>query len=68
MTYKMTNVILLFSRKVMSSSFSIPWAVHGIFQARILEWLPLPSPGDLPDSGIKHMSPATFPTLQAGSL
>ena len=22
--------------------------VHGIFQARILEWLPFPSPGDLP--------------------
>jgi len=33
-------------------------SVHGIFPARILEWLPCPSPGDLPDSGIKPMSPA----------
>ena len=27
-------------------------SVHGIFPARILEW-PVPSPGDLPDSGIE---------------
>ena len=33
-------------------------SVHGIFQARILEWLPFPSPGDLPDPGIKPGSPA----------
>ena len=41
-------------------------SVHGIFQARILEWkkkkeywngLPLPSPGDFPDPGIKSESP-----------
>ena len=31
---------------------------HGIFQARILERVALPSPGDLPNSGIQHMSPA----------
>jgi len=24
-------------------------SVHGILQARILEWSPFPSPGDLPD-------------------
>ena len=30
--------------------------VHGIFQARILEWLPFPPPVDLPDSGIKPPS------------
>ena len=30
-------------------------SVHGILQARILEWLPFPSPGDLPDPGIKPM-------------
>ena len=29
--------------------------VHGIFQARILEW-PFPSPGDLPNPGIKTVS------------
>ena len=27
-------------------------SVHGILQARILEWLPFPSPGDLPNPGI----------------
>ena len=39
-------------------------SVHGILQARILEWLPFPSPGDLPDPGIEPRSPA----LQADSL
>ena len=37
--------------------------VHGIFQARILEW-PFPSPGDIPDPAVKPGSPA----LQADSL
>ena len=31
-------------------------SVHEIFQARLLEWLPLPNPGDLPDSGIEPTS------------
>ena len=31
--------------------------VHVIFEARILEGLPLPPPGDLPDPGIKMVSP-----------
>ena len=26
-------------------------SVHGIFQARILEWVAMPPPGDLPDQG-----------------
>ena len=39
-------------------------SVHGISQARILEWLPFPSPGDLAHAGIKPGSP----TLQADSL
>ena len=39
-------------------------SVHGILQARILEWLPFPLPGDLPDPGIKPVSPV----LQADSL
>ena len=30
-------------------------SVHGILQARILEWLPCPPPGDLPDPGIEPM-------------
>ena len=40
------------------------YAVHGILPARILEWVDFPSPGDLPNSGIKARSP----TLQANSL
>ena len=38
--------------------------VHGILQARTLEWLPFPSPGGLPDPGIEPRSPA----LQADAL
>ena len=33
-------------------------SVHGIFQGRILEWVPFPSSGDLPDPGIEPTSPA----------
>ena len=33
-------------------------SVHGILQARVLEWLPFPSPGDLPNPGIEAGSPA----------
>ena len=40
-------------------------SVHGIFQARILEWVVIPSPpGNLPDLGIQPRSPA----LQEDSL
>ena len=39
-------------------------SVHVISQARVLEWLPFPSPGDLPDPGIKPRSSA----LQADVL
>ena len=31
-------------------------SAHGIFQARILEWVPFPTPGDLPDPGIEPVS------------
>ena len=40
------------------------YTVHGILQARILERVVIPSPGDLPDTGIEPGSPA----LQADSL
>ena len=33
-------------------------SVHGIFQARILEWVALPSPGVLPDPRTEPKSPA----------
>ena len=38
--------------------------VHGILQARILEWVAFPSPGDHPNPGTESGSPA----LQAASL
>ena len=39
-------------------------SVHGIFQARILEWVVISFPGDLPHPGIEPRSPA----LQGDSL
>ena len=39
-------------------------SIHGIFQARTLAWLPFPSPGDLPNSGIEPGSP----TLHANTF
>ena len=49
-----------------------PWAVtsqtllfHSIFQPRILEWVPFPIPGDLPDPGIEHES-LVSPALARG--
>ena len=41
-------------------------SVHGILQARILEWVASP-PGDLPDLEIKRVSPGS-PALQVDSL
>ena len=38
--------------------------VHGIPQVRILEWVAIPSPGNIPNQGIEPGSPA----LQADSL
>ena len=44
---------------------SLPdFPVHGVLQARILEWLPCCPPGDLPNPGIEPRSLA----LQADSL
>ena len=42
----------------------IDYTVHGILQARILEWVTIPSPRDLPNPGIEPRSPA----LQVDSL
>ena len=38
-------------------------SVHGILQARIVDWI-FPSPGDLPDLGIKAGSPELQAYLQ----
>ena len=36
---------------------SLPgFSVHGIFQARILEWVAFPSPGDLLNPGIEPVN------------
>ena len=40
------------------------YTVQGILQARILEWVAFPFPGDLPNPGIEPGSP----TLQVDSL
>ena len=41
------------------------FSVHELFQARILEWLSFPSPGNLPDPGIKATSRVS-PALASG--
>ena len=33
-------------------------SVHGVLQAKILEWVAIPSPGYLPRSGMEPVSPA----------
>ena len=40
------------------------YSVHEILQARILKWVAVPSPGNLPDPGMAPGSPA----LQADTL
>ena len=42
-------------------------SLHGILQARILEWITVPPPGDLPDPGIELMSSAA-PALEEDSF
>ena len=59
--------VLSISHSVMSDSLccSLPGSsVHGILQARILEWVAILFSRDLPDPHIKHGSPA----LQEDSL
>ena len=41
--------------------------VQGILQAKILEWVAISTPGDLPDPGIKPLSPEC-PALKEDSL
>ena len=48
--------------------YSLPGSlVHGILQARMLEWLPCPLPGNLSYPGTELASPAS-PALQVDSL
>ena len=49
-----------------SMDYSLPgFSVHRILQARMLEWIAMHSPGDLPDPGIKPMS-LKSPSLVGG--
>ena len=53
------------SFSVVSNSLQLhDYTVHGTLQARILEWVAFPSPGNLPNPGIEPR----FPALQADSL
>ena len=57
--------VLVVSDSLVFMVCSLPGSsVHGLSQARILEWEPFPSPGDLLHSGVKAGSPA----LKADSL
>ena len=39
--------------------YSLPgFSVHGIFLAIVLEWMTIPSPGNLPNPGIELRSPS----------
>ena len=59
----------------MSDSFVVTWTVGhqaplsiGFSRQEYWSGLPFPSPGDLPDPGVKPASPAASPALQADSL
>ena len=56
----------------MSNSFAIPWTLAhqaplsiGLSQQEYWSGLPFPPPGDLPNTGIKSVSPAS-PSLAGG--
>ena len=56
---------LIWAESITSSCLTLPMdcnppgpSIHGISQVRVLEWLPFPSPGNLPDPGIEPVSPA----------
>ena len=55
------------------TDYSLPGSsVHGISHTRILEWVAIPFPGDLPDPGIELVSPVLtggfFSTEPPGKL
>ena len=52
------------ARSCPTLSNPMDYTVHGILQARILEWVAFSFSGDLPNPGIEPRSP----TLQVGSL
>ena len=70
----MPEELLLFSSSALSNCFATPWTIvqhaplsEGFPRHWYWSGLPFPSPGDLPDPGIKPTSPLS-PALQADSL
>ena len=67
-THKVTSLV--------SDSGLQPTRLYGLLQARILEWLPCPLPGDLADPGIRpasltsnlHWQTGSLPLVQPGKL
>ena len=61
MSYHLTLVKMKVQVKVTQSCPTLcdpmDYKVHVILQPRILEWVGFPSPGDLPNPGIKPRSP-----------
>ena len=50
------------------TDYSLPGSsIHGILQARMLEWVVMPSSGDLLNPGMAPVSPAS-PAVQVDSL
>ena len=46
---------------------TMEYTVHGIIQARILEWVDFPSPGDLPNPGLLHCRQILYQLSHKGS-
>ena len=52
--------VRLFATNSLLMDCSTPGSsVHGILQARKLEWVAFPSPGNLPNSGVEPTTPAS---------
>ena len=63
-TWKARQVKVKVAQSCLTLCDPMVYTVHGILQARILEWVVIPSPGDLCNPGIEPRSPA----LHADSL
>ena len=63
-----STVLCLVTRLCLTLCDPRDYTVHGILQARILEWVPFPSPGDLPNQNIGEGSlsllQGIFPTQE----
>ena len=53
-TWKASYVKVKVAKSCLTLCDPMDYTVHGILQARILEWLAIPSPRDLPNPGLPH--------------